>query len=120
MLDARSVYEQADLTGSATPTMKTDFEKAEKAFNDWKKDTYEKAEKEWHDLRKQGDEIRKAETRVNTIAGFDTALSNAQAVSDNYKSEVTNQETLVKQKKALLDKETKGTAAYVTAENVLN
>jgi hypothetical protein len=50
MLDYRTVYEVADSTGSATPTMKSDFETAKKAFDDFMKDTYNKTAKELTDL----------------------------------------------------------------------
>jgi len=50
MLDYRTVYEVADSTGSAIPTMKSDFENAKKAFDDFMKDTYTKTENELRDL----------------------------------------------------------------------
>lgn len=64
MLDKRTVYEVADSTNSATPTMKLDFENAEKAFNDFMRDTYTKTENELTDLQDKKRVIQEAENRV--------------------------------------------------------
>lgn len=63
MLDYRTVYEVADSTGSATPTMKSDFENAKKAFDDFMKDTYTKTENELKDLQDKKRVIEEAENR---------------------------------------------------------
>lgn len=67
MLDQRTVFEQANSTGSATASMKSNFENAEKAFKDFMRDTYEKTQRELDDLQVKKRAIEELENKVATF-----------------------------------------------------